>query len=245
MDAHFSDEQALVPFNPDANKGLNNLPAQPHATLPPARASTPVPDWALAVPGQVTPDAPRPSFSMAAPGAMAHAPMPPMPPPPKEDDGAFVRRVRAVYMDRVLHEHDLRSLKENLNSASKPVPQWVYSMCTFLPYLAAAVFMSYSIFLVMWYGYRFSSHQESSWAIASIIGVGINGFVLDVIRIGVITVVELRKFEVRKRQKAGYFTVRRVNKDQRNSSVVNEDDIHPGQIEPRAAKQYVIYIIIK
>lgn len=47
---------------------------------------------------------------------------------------------------------------------------------------------------------------------ANIIGFCMVVFLLDVIRSAVITIVELRKFEIRKRSRAGDFVVRKVQK---------------------------------
>ena len=46
------------------------------------------------------------------------------------------------------------------------------------------------------------------------VGLGLDVVVLDIVRIGLITIVALRKFEVRKKQKEGFFAVRKVNKKQ-------------------------------
>ena len=51
-------------------------------------------------------------------------------------------------------------------------------------------------------------------------------FLLDVIRSAVITVVELRKFEIRKRSKGGDFVVRRVQKG-------SADDGIPAILKPK------------
>lgn len=138
----------------------------------------------------------------------------PPPPPPREDDQAFVRRVRLVYMDRVNKEHEWQDLLED-PGVGTPTPGWVFSMATLLPYIACAAFTIASIFVVLMYGIKFHPRglQEENWYWASLIGLGVIMFILEAVRINVMTIVELRRFEIRKRRKAGDFLVRRVKRD--------------------------------
>merc|ERR1719230_1173125 len=66
--------------------------------------------------------------------------------------------------------------------------------------------------MIAYYAYRFQNWQETHWYQASAIAVSMIVFLLDVIRSAVLAIVELRKFEIRKRSKAGDFVVRKVQK---------------------------------
>lgn len=59
---------------------------------------------------------------------------------------------------------------------------------------------------------KFDTWQEEHWLSAVITGFLTVVFILDVIRSAIYTIVELRKYEIRKRSKAGDFVVRKVNK---------------------------------
>lgn len=144
----------------------------------------------------------------------ALVPQIPPPPPPREDDQAFVRRVRLVYMDRVNREHERQDLAED-GALGTPTPGWVFSTATLLPYIACAAFTIVSVFVVLMYGIKFAPRglQEENWYWASTLGLSVILFVLEIIRIAVMTIVELRRFEIRKRRKAGDFLTRRVKAD--------------------------------
>ena len=60
-----------------------------------------------------------------------------MPPPPREDSEAFVQRVKAVYMDKILHDAEKANLLTNLDSTTKPIPEWVYTSTQTIPFIAS------------------------------------------------------------------------------------------------------------
>ncbi|CAD7972506.1 unnamed protein product [Amoebophrya sp. A25] len=151
-----------------------------------------------------------PGMPPGLPGPMsAGVPLPP--PPPREDDSAFVRRVRLIYMDRVMREHQKQELLE-VEAVGRPVPNWVFNLSTVMPYVTTATFVLGCICVILIYSLKFDSVQESHWYQASLVGLMMVVFLLDIIRAAVITVVELRKFEIRKRSRAGDFVVRKVQK---------------------------------
>ncbi|CAD7924048.1 unnamed protein product [Amoebophrya sp. A120] len=175
-----------------------------------------------APPGSGFPPGAPPPGAGAAP-SVTGVPLPP--PPPREDDSAFVRRVRLIYMDRVMREHQKQELLE-LDAVGRPIPNWVFQLSTIMPYMTSAVFVLGCICVIMIYAIKFDSWQEEHWYYACIIGFFMVVFLLDVIRAAVITVVELRKFEIRKRSKAGEFVVRRVQKQ-------DDHDSLPGILKPK------------
>lgn len=156
--------------------------------------------YALAIPGRSQPP---------TPGGRIGIPLPP--PPPREDDSAFVRRVRLIYMDRVMREHQKQDLGD-LEAAGKPVPDWVFSVSAVIPYICVAILVGGLVLIVVIYALQFESWQETQWYSASGLGLCMVVFLLDVIRAVVITIVELRKFEIRKRSRAGDFIVRKVQR---------------------------------
>lgn len=139
--------------------------------------------------------------------------MPPPPPPPKEDDQAFVRRIRLTYMDKVIKEHEKHDLLEDHDELGKEIQPWVFSMMTLMPYLASCTFICSCIFVVLAYGTKFLDPQAERWVFGSVIGLAMNLGLLDIFRVIMMTLVELRKFENRKKSKAGHFLPRRVKRE--------------------------------
>eukprot|EP00913_Durusdinium_trenchii_P013247 g12434.t1 len=119
------------------------------------------------------------------------------------DDQAFVRRIRMTYMDKVTKDHDKHDLLEDLEDRpgigradaelGKETPGWVYDTMTIMPYLASSTFTLASIFVVLQYGMKFQTFQEEMWWKGSLIGLGLVLGVLDLARVVVMTLVELRK----------------------------------------------------
>jgi len=142
---------------------------------------------------------------------MGGIPVPP--PPPKEDDQAFVRRIRLTYMDKVIKEHERFDLLEDHDELGKDTPSWVFSTMTLMPYLAACTFSCCSIFIVLAYGTKFLDPQAERWVQGSVIGLAMVLVLLEFFRILMMTLVELRKFENRKKAKAGHFLPRRVKRE--------------------------------
>lgn len=138
---------------------------------------------------------------------------PPPPPPPKEDDQAFVRRIRLTYMDKVIKEHEKHDLLEDHDELGRDTPGWVFSTMTLMPYLAACTFSCGSIFTVLAYGVKFLDPQAERWVYGSVIGLAMVVGLLEMFRIAMMTLVELRKFENRKKSKAGHFLPRRVKRE--------------------------------
>jgi len=186
--------QALAPPFPAGPSGPGGLPP------PPGPPGAPGP------PGM--PSSFRPPSMPGMPGMP-----PPPPPPPKEDDQAFVRRIRLTYMDKVIKEHEKHDLLEDHDELGKDTPGWVFSTMTLMPYLAACTFSCGSIFTVLAYGVKFLDAQAERWVTGSVIGLGMVLVLLEFFRIAMMTLVELRKFENRKKSKAGHFLPRRVKRE--------------------------------
>merc|ERR1719313_2179044 len=215
----------LAPFMPQMPTGAPPImPAIPgplqmgfgQGSLVPAGAPPPgIPD-----PHNKTAPAPAPRPDM----------LPPPPPPPQEDDGAFVRRVRLVYLDRVTREHQRLDLIES-KETGKPIPAMVHSLWTLLPYIAATAICVASIFMIFIFGIKFSEDQEIAWIYASTTGLLFVTLILDVVRVAIVTIVELRKFEIRQRSRAGELCERRVKKE-------GEDDF-PSMLKPKPKRKLI------
>jgi len=158
---------------------------------------------------------PVPSAKGVGPPSMPMPPLvpPPPPPPPREEDQAFVRRIRYAYYDKVTQEHEKWDLLEDQEELGVSTPGWVYDTMTFMPYLACCTFTLVSIFVVLAYGVKFNRTQENFWIMGSITGSGVVLSLLELLRVVMITLVELRKFENRKKSKAGAFLPRRVHSE--------------------------------
>jgi len=215
--SHRRNEGTLTPPGfPMVPQGAQPMPlfirGQPYADLPAPFSSAPPGPSGLGVlemPGQGPPGL-APKGGTPKPPGLA-----PPPPPPKEDDQAFVRRIRLTYLDKVIREHEKRDLLEDLDDLGNETPSWVFSAMTLLPYLACCSFTTSSIFVVLSHGGNFldGGWQERYWIKGSLVGLAMVLVLLEGVRIVMMTLVELRKFENRKKSKQGHFLPRRVNKD--------------------------------
>jgi len=198
-------------------------PGPPGAMVP---ADGPMP---LFIRGQPPPSQPPP-FPSAPSGpsgmmplqggamsGMGGAPVPLVPPapppPPREDDQAFVRRIRLTYMEKVTKEHQKHDMTEDLDELGNETPGWVYDTMTVMPYLAASTFTLSAVFMVLQYGMKFQRYQEEMWLKGSLTGLGVVLGVLDFIRMVMATLVELRKYENRRKAHEGHFLPRRIKRE--------------------------------
>lgn len=192
----------------------------------PAPPGAPGTGMELALVGSAGPGAP-PNIPVGMPPHMAQGlpgmsnitkgvPLPP--PPPREDDSAFVRRVRLIYMDRVMREHQKQDLLD-LEALGRPVPNWVFNLSNIMPYLVCTVVICYSLVTSFIYAYWFDEWQEEHWYYACITALAMVAFLLDTIRSMVITVVQLRKYQVRLLSRKGEFVVRKIQKTQGDESL--------------------------
>lgn len=204
---------AMVPLDPSGGGAMPLfIRGQPPPMMPSPFPAAPFGPGGLMVP----PGQPPTGFgAVAVPAGAPGLPMvPPMPPPPpREDDVSFVRRIRLTYMDKVAHEHDKHDLLEDLEELGRETPGWVFDSMTIMPYLASSTWSLAAIFVVLQYGMKFQPFQEQLWIKGSLIGLGVILGLLDLVRIVMMTLVELRKFENRKKAKAGQFLPRRVKKE--------------------------------
>jgi hypothetical protein len=123
-----------------------------------------------------------------------------------------------------MREHQKQDILE-LDAVGRPIPNWVFSLSALMPYIACVTFIGTSILIILAYSLKYSAMQEQHWYGACIVGFLMVVFMLDVIRSAVGTIVELRKYEIRKRAKAGDFVVRKVQKQ-------GEDDV-PAILKPK------------
>jgi hypothetical protein len=124
-----------------------------------------------------------------------------------------------------MREHQKQDLLE-MDSVTRPIPGWVFNLSKIMPYLTCATFIMASVVIILVHSLKFDSWQERHWYLASVIGLCMVALLLDVIRSAILTIVELRKFEIRKRSKAGDFVVRKVQKQ-------DEKDSLPALLKPK------------
>lgn len=140
------------------------------------------------------------------------APPPPPPPPPREDDPTFVRRVRLAYIDRAAKSH-AKILQEEGQDVGWVAPEWVYQVTLMSPYIASGASIACQVVLNLAYSTKFQRVEEQHWSYACILGICIALLVLEVVRGAVTTVVELRKFEIRRRLMGGDFLKSKIRKN--------------------------------
>jgi hypothetical protein len=139
---------------------------------------------------------------------------PPPPPPPAEFEydssgnityQAFVRRIQYTYFERTYQETQKYELLEDREDVSIQTPGWVYDTMTIMPYLASTTFTVTAVFVVVLYGVKFLPWQEDLWLKGSYIGFAVVCAQLEIFRIIMLTLVNLRMYENRKKAKAGAF----------------------------------------
>merc|ERR1719428_486362 len=210
------DPNDLPPGVMESNRFQLNVPAGAPA-IPPALPGPLAPTFGAPalLPAGIAPPYPEGPNAVdlvalrPRPPPPAILPMPP--PPPREDENAFVRRVRLIYLDRVTREHQRLELIEQPDT-EKEVPQVALALAGTIPFVAAACIVVVAVFMVIMYGLKFSPDSEELWVYASLIGMLTISGLLDVVRIAIVTIVELRKFEIRQRTRAGTILERRVQK---------------------------------
>merc|ERR1719408_380864 len=97
--------------------------------------------------------------------------------------------------------------------------------------MAALCIVVFSVFVVAMYGLKFRQLTQQRWLLATTIGLLTVTGLLDIIRIAVVTIVELRKFEIRQRSRAGELMERRVKKE-------GDDDL-PAMLKPKPKKKII------
>merc|ERR1740120_317847 len=77
-------------------------------------------------------------------------------------------------------------------------------------YIAACVSIICHVFINLAYSIKFDRMSETHWIRACVIALFLDLILLDVIRCAVATIVELRRFEIRRRQQSGDFLKSRM-----------------------------------
>lgn len=171
---------------------------------------------------------PPPRVMMEMPGAVwmpgANIPQPPPPPPPKEDDAVFLRRARLHYMERAAKYQQDLMLDHNQNPP-KDIPNYIFTLMTLCPYGASAVSICCHICLTLAYSMKFQRVAERYWYYSSTLGLCIVLIILEFMRSAVMAIVELRKFEIRRRLAGGDFNKSRI----RPQSASNVDPLKPNK----------------
>merc|ERR1719162_1020299 len=107
----------------------------------------------------------------------------------------------------------------------KDIPNWIFSVLTLCPYMACAISICCHISMTLTYSMKFQRIAERYWYFSTILGICIVLIVLELMRSAVMTIVELRKFEIRRRLAGGDFNKSRIRKQ----SAANADPLHPGR----------------
>jgi hypothetical protein len=136
-------------------------------------------------------------------------PPPPPPPPPKEDDAAFLRRTRLGYMEKA-HRHHQEMLIQEGQETHWEAPEWAYSMTMLMPYVACCTCIMLHIFIHMTYAVKFGNTEEEYYTRGTIIGLSLILFPLELVRSAVTTIVELRKYEIRRALAGGDYLQSRI-----------------------------------
>merc|ERR1719456_844232 len=152
-------------------------------------------------------------------GTMAQ---PPPPPPPKEDDTVFLRRARIHYMERAA-KHQQEALIDHGQETPKDIPPWIFTAMTLCPYSACATSICCNIAITLTYSMKFQRIAERYWYYSTAVGISIVLVVLELMRSAVMTIVELRKFEIRRRLAGGDFNKSRIRKQGEG----NRDPLRP------------------
>jgi len=101
---------------------------------------------------------------------------------------------------------------DELQEPGWETPQRVYTVMLLCPYVACAVSICCHVFINLVYSMKFQRVAERHWYYASSISLGLVLLILEFIRAAVMTIVELRKFEIRRRLAGGDFNKSRVRK---------------------------------
>jgi hypothetical protein len=212
------------PPPPPGSLGLPPLPG-----LPPMLPIRPPMGFGLApgVPAGLPPGfVPPPSLMMSRPDAImppgATVPQPPPPPPPKEDDAVFLRRARLHYMERAAKQQQ-EMMVDHGQEAPKDIPNRVFTLMVLCPYTACGTSICCHIAITLAYSMKFQRIAEKYWYYSTIVGLGLVLVVLELMRSAVMTIVELRKFEIRRRLAGGDFNRSRVRKN----TEASRDPMHP------------------
>eukprot|EP00928_Gymnodinium_smaydae_P052865 TRINITY_DN369_c1_g3_i1.p1 TRINITY_DN369_c1_g3~~TRINITY_DN369_c1_g3_i1.p1 ORF type:complete len:557 (-),score=126.11 TRINITY_DN369_c1_g3_i1:111-1673(-) len=192
-------------------------PFKPPGAGPPGMPAMPAPP-SFAPPGKRPTGLPLPAFPGPPPsGAPPNfggtsvfgtrgppQPPPPPPPPPRDDDTTFVRRTRLQYMDRAAKLHQEILLAEEQDVAWK-APDWAYTITLMTPYLASLLSIAVHCIVNTAFTLKFSPKEELYYNYASLVGIGLVVLPLEVIKSAIMTIIELRKFEIRRAQVGGDF----------------------------------------
>lgn len=152
----------------------------------------------------------------------------PPPPPPAENDNAFVRRVRLTYMGRAAQAHE-RSMMQDDDDLGTTTPRLVFSFSLLLPYLGSIISIACFTSFVVFFALKFGRVAEKLWYRATAIGIGMVVLVLEVVRSTIKTVVELRRYEVRRQTAAGDF----LNSRLRTAADAEDDKAAPAPARPK------------
>eukprot|EP00927_Polykrikos_kofoidii_P024628 TRINITY_DN22363_c0_g1_i1.p1 TRINITY_DN22363_c0_g1~~TRINITY_DN22363_c0_g1_i1.p1 ORF type:complete len:2052 (-),score=246.12 TRINITY_DN22363_c0_g1_i1:505-6537(-) len=152
----------------------------------------------------------RDAFGLSS-GMTPPPPAPPRPPPPPEEDpNVFLRRTRAQYMNRAEKLKQEMLLAESQHETPWNTPDWAFSLSLLCPYIACTVQICLHMFVHLAYSLKFARREEQNWYYACIIAICLILFVLEIIRSSITTIVELRKFEIRRRIAAGHGLVSKI-----------------------------------
>lgn len=134
----------------------------------------------------------------------------------------FLRRARLHYMERAAKAQQEMMIDHGQNPP-KDIPNYIFTMMAICPYIACACSICLHIAVTLVYSMKFQRIAERYWYYSTIIGLGIVLVILELMRSAVMTIVELRKFEIRRRLAGGDFNRSRIRKQTAES----QDPLHP------------------
>merc|ERR1719498_1139746 len=114
----------------------------------------------------------------------------------------------------------------------KDIPNWIFTAMTLCPYSACAVTICRNIALTLAYSMKFQRIAERYWYYSTLTGIAVVLVVLELMRASIMTIVELRKFEIRRRLAGGDFNKSRVRKQ----SAASRDPLHPHRSDKKKPK---------
>jgi len=132
-------------------------------------------------------------------------------------------------MERAAKQHQ-DMLIDHGQDAPRDIPNWIFTAMTLCPYSACATSICCHIGVTLVYSMKFQRIAEQYWYFSSVVGMCIVLIVLELMRAAVMTIVELRKFEIRRRLIGGDYNKSRIKKQTADT----KDPLHANKSKRKA-----------